>query len=184
MSRHRYPTEICRVFERTTADKLHQDLTSFKEPEISEPVNDAQSNVSDKPKKDKQGKNKGGSGNSSDPSQSTSDGNRAKQTTLKNVLGEALGYGPALSEHMILDAGLVPNAKFSKNNIFDNGTMQTLIQAVARFEDWLEDVISGDRVPEGYILMQNKNLVKGQPPSESGSASKVIAYLSIIAFSL
>ncbi|XP_050220499.1 uncharacterized protein LOC126670725 [Mercurialis annua] len=163
MSRHRYPTEICRVFERTTAEKLVEALTSFKEPETSEPVNDGEKNVSDKPKKENQGKNKGGK----------SSENRTKQTTLKNVLGEALGYGPALSEHIILDAGLVPSTKFSISDRLDDDTIQVLVQAVAKFEDWLQDIISGDKVPEGYILMQNKNLGKDHTISSSGSTSKI-----------
>ncbi|XP_002519281.2 ribosome quality control complex subunit NEMF [Ricinus communis] len=165
MSRHRYPTEICRVFERITAEKLQESLTSFKEPEISEPVNDGENNMSEKLKKEKQGKSTGTK--SSDQSKSNSDGNRAKQTTLKNVLGEALGYGPALSEHMILDAGLVPNTKFSKSNRLDDNAIQVLVQAVAKLEDWLQDIISGDKIPEGYILMQNKNVGKNHPSSES-----------------
>ncbi|RVW64703.1 Nuclear export mediator factor Nemf [Vitis vinifera] len=58
--------------------------------------------VSDAPR-EKQGNRKGAK--SSEPSKNTNDGARAKQATLKTVLGEALGYGPALSEHIILDAG-------------------------------------------------------------------------------
>ncbi|KAJ6429582.1 hypothetical protein OIU84_021060 [Salix udensis] len=175
MSRHRYPTEICRIFERTTAEKLKEALTSFKELENSNPVKDdadgGDSNVSDKPMKEKQGKNKGGK--SSVPSKNTNEGNRAKQATLKTVLGEVLGYGPALSEHIILDAGLVPNTKFSKDNKLDEETIQALVKAVAKFENWLQDIISGDKVPEGYILMQNKNLGKDHPPSDSGSSVQI-----------
>uniref|UniRef100_A0A6N2M2T8 CCHC-type domain-containing protein n=1 Tax=Salix viminalis TaxID=40686 RepID=A0A6N2M2T8_SALVM len=175
MSRHRYPTEICRIFERTTAEKLQEALTSFKELENSNPVKDdadgGDSNVSDKPMKEKQGKNKGGK--SSVPSKNTNEGNRAKQATLKTVLGEVLGYGPALSEHIILDAGLVPNTKFSKDNKLDEETIQALVKAVAKFENWLQDIISGDKVPEGYILMQNKNLGKDHPPSDSGSSVQI-----------
>ena len=48
---------------------------------------------------------------SSDPSKNTNDGARAKQATLKIVLGAALGYGLTLSEHIILDASLIPNTK-------------------------------------------------------------------------
>ncbi|KAB5544616.1 hypothetical protein DKX38_012728 [Salix brachista] len=175
MSRHRYPTEICRIFERTTAEKLQEALTSFKELENSNPVkvdaDGGDSNVSDKPMKEKQGKNKGGK--SSVPSKNTNEGNRAKQATLKTVLGEVLGYGPALSEHIILDAGLVPNTKFSKDNKLDEETIQALVKAVAKFENWLQDIISGDKVPEGYILMQNKNLGKDHPPSDSGSSVQI-----------
>ncbi|XVF28164.1 hypothetical protein REPUB_Repub15cG0005300 [Reevesia pubescens] len=169
MSRHRYPTEICRHFERTTVSKLLAALTSSSEPDESEAtkVNEAGNNLPDVPKeeeKKKQGSHKGGK--SSESNKSASDNARAKQATLKNVLGEALGYGPALSEHIILDAGLVPTTKVTKDNKFDDDKIQVLVQAVAKFEDWLQDVISGDRVPEGYILMQKKNPGKEGSPSE------------------
>ncbi|KAK2643714.1 hypothetical protein Ddye_018909 [Dipteronia dyeriana] len=175
MSRHRYPTEICRVFERTTVSKLHAALTSVKEPDNKEPdkVDENGKYVADAPK-GKQGGNK--SGKSSEPSKTSSknsgDSARAKQATLKTVLGEALGYGPALSEHIILDADLVPNTKV-KGDKLDEDTIQVLAAAVAKFEDWLQDVILGDKVPEGYILMQNKNLGKGGPPSEPGSSIQI-----------
>ncbi|XVF38928.1 hypothetical protein REPUB_Repub20aG0144800 [Reevesia pubescens] len=143
MSRHRYPTEICRVFERTTVSKLQVVLTSSGEPDENEAikVNEVGNNLPDAPKeneKKKQGSHKGGK--PSESNKSATDNTRAKQPTLKNVLGEALGYGPALSEHMILDAGL--------------------------------DIISGDKVPEGYILMQKKNPGKDGSPSE-GTTSQI-----------
>lgn len=167
MSRHRYPTEICRVFERTTAAKLQRALMSSEDANNDEDVtvngigNDI-SNVA----KEKQGGRKGGK----------------SSVTLKVLLGEALGYGPALSEHMILDAGLIPNAKVPKDNKWDDATIQALVQAVGKFEDWLQDVISGERVPEGYILMQNKILGKDYSLSEPGSLSQVrlLFWLSII----
>lgn len=176
MSRHRYPTEICRVFERTTAAKLQETLSSFKELENTEPVSNDENNTADKAQKEKQCKRKGGK--SSELSKNASDGTRAKQATLKNLLGEALGYGPALSEHMILDAGLVPNTKVSKNSRLDNDAIQVLLHAVAKFEDWLQDVISGNKVPEGYILMQIKHLGKDHAPSESRSSCQVIVIVT------
>ncbi|KAL5849225.1 hypothetical protein ACOSQ4_007238 [Xanthoceras sorbifolium] len=174
MSRHRYPTEICRVFERTTVSKLHAALTSSKEPDDNEPdkVDESGKNVFDAPK-GKQGGNKGGkSSEPSKTSKNTGDSARVKQATLKTVLGDALGYGPALSEHIILDAGLVPNTKVKGDKLDDN-TIQVLVAAVAKFEDWLQDVISGEKVPEGYILMQNKKLGKECSPSEPGSSSQI-----------
>ncbi|KAF2312706.1 hypothetical protein GH714_039704 [Hevea brasiliensis] len=54
MPRHQYPTEICRAFEQTTAAKLQEARTSFKEPENSEPVDDDENNLSDKAQKEKQ----------------------------------------------------------------------------------------------------------------------------------
>ncbi|KAI4344741.1 hypothetical protein L6164_011932 [Bauhinia variegata] len=158
MSRHRYPTEICRVFERTTVTKLQTALKSSKEADNEEAVKVSGhgSDVS-KTEKEKQGTRKGGK----------------SSTSLKNVLGEALGYGPALSEHIILDAGLIPNTKIPKDNSWDDVTIQALVQAVSKFEDWMEDIISGDRVPEGYILMQSKSLGKDSFPSESGNVSQI-----------
>ncbi|KAJ4822904.1 hypothetical protein Tsubulata_037852 [Turnera subulata] len=172
MSRHRYPTEACRAFERTTAGKLQEAIASYEEPENSEPVSvDTESNVAEKTKNEKQGKRKGGK--SSELTKKSNEGNRAKQATLKTVLGEVLGYGPALSEHILLDAGLVPSTKFSKHNKLDEDTMQALVHAVTKFEDWLQDVISGGKIPEGYILMQKKTTGKDFPSSESGSSGQI-----------
>uniref|UniRef100_A0A2P2KC88 Nuclear export mediator factor Nemf n=2 Tax=Rhizophora mucronata TaxID=61149 RepID=A0A2P2KC88_RHIMU len=173
MSRHRYPTEFCRVFERTTVEKLQEALSSVKEPEDSEHVkaNVEENNVPEKSKKEKPGKSK--DVKPSESNKTAIDGNRSKQATLKTVLGEALGYGPALSEHIILDAGLAPSTKLSKNSKLDNDAISVLVQAVSKFEDWLQDVISGDKVPEGYILMQNKNVRKDTPPSDSGGSGQM-----------
>ncbi|KAJ6322260.1 hypothetical protein OIU77_012186 [Salix suchowensis] len=174
MSRHRYPTEICRIFERTTAEKLQEALTSFKELENSNPVkvdaDGGDSNVSDKPMKEKQGKNKGGK--SSVPSKNTNEGNRAKQATLKTVLGEVLGYGPALSEHIILDAGLVPNTKFSKDNKLDEETIQALVKAVAKTKIWAKITLhltpgSSVQIYDDKIESQKSEL---QQKTKEGSA--------------
>lgn len=174
MSRHRYPTEICRVFERTTASKLHAALTSSKKPDTNEPdkVNEDGNNV---PPKEYLGGHKGGKSFdlSKNLNKNSNDGTQAKQPTLKTVLGEALGYGPALSEHIILDAGLLPYTKLSEVNKLEDNAIRVLVLAVAKFEDWLQDVISGDKVPEGYILMQNKYLGKEHPPSESRSSTQI-----------
>ncbi|XP_010546948.1 PREDICTED: nuclear export mediator factor NEMF [Tarenaya hassleriana] len=155
MSRHRYPIEICRAFERTSFSKLGEALTTF-----SPKDHEAESNEL----KEQNGKQKGGK---------TNDAARAKQLTLKNILGEALGYGPQLSEHIILDAGLVPSKKVSEDNKLDDDKIQSLAQAVARFEDWLEDIMHGQKIPEGYILMQKQSLEKKDLPSESGGVRKM-----------
>ncbi|KAJ8767313.1 hypothetical protein K2173_017357 [Erythroxylum novogranatense] len=172
MSRHRYPTEFCRIFKRTTTAKLQEALTNVKEPEDDESIkaDNEGNNVSVKPKKEKQGKTEGA--NSSESSKVANDGYRSTRATVKNILGEALGYGPALSEHIVLNAGLIPSTKLSKNSKLGDDKIEALAQAVARFEDWLEDVISGETVPEGYILMQNKHSGK-DTPSESGSSSQM-----------
>ncbi|PPD99647.1 hypothetical protein GOBAR_DD03359 [Gossypium barbadense] len=180
MSRHRYPTEICRHFERTTILKLQTALTSSSDPDENQAakVIKAGNNSLDAPKgkeKDKKGSHKGGK--TSEPNKSASDNTRSKQATLKNVLGEALGYGPALAEHIILDAGLVSNTKVNKDNKLDDDKLQALAQAVEKFEDWLQDVISGDKVPEGYILMQKKNPGK-DGSNYDGTTGQVVLSLS------
>ncbi|KNA15242.1 hypothetical protein SOVF_100000 [Spinacia oleracea] len=153
MSRHRYPIELCRTFERSTSSKLKDALAaSYDQAEDEEiKVIDDGSTVLDTSKIKKSAK-KGGK--VPDTNKAGNDGSRAKQRTLKIVLGEGLGYGPQLSEHIILDAGLTPSMKVSKDNKLDEGKVEVLGQAVSRFEDWLEDVIRGSKVPEGYILMQ------------------------------
>ncbi|KAF8401267.1 hypothetical protein HHK36_012200 [Tetracentron sinense] len=162
MSRHRYPVEACRVFERTTITKLQAALTFLNTPDNNESVDvDGGGNNTSDTSKEKQGSRKSGNtGNSSESYKNANDGARAKQATLKTVLGEALGYGPQLSEHILLDTGLVPNTKVGNDNKLDNDTITVLAQAVVKFEDWLEDIISGARVPEGYIVMQNKTSAK------------------------
>ncbi|CAN1806302.1 Ribosome quality control complex subunit NEMF [Linum perenne] len=173
MSRHRYPTEISRVFERTTTKKLQDALAGLDKPEETDVVgvDGGEAEVSDKPKKEKQCKQKGGK--SSELKKNSSEGSRAKQATLKTVLGEALGYGPQLSEHMILDTGLAPNTKVSASDKLDEDAIQVLVEAVKRFEDWLQDIISGEKIPEGYILMQKQNLGKDSVPSEPASHRKM-----------
>lgn len=151
MSRHRYPVEQCRVLERTTAEKLFAAVTHPLKPDKIESSdgNNPQNRAPDA----SQGR-ENGSTKSTEHKNNVSESARAKQPTLKTVLGEALGYGPALSEHIILDAGLVPNSKIRSDFKLESSDLQLLVEAVARFEDWLEDILYGDRIPEGFILMQ------------------------------
>ncbi|CAL1412934.1 unnamed protein product [Linum trigynum] len=74
---------------------------------------------------------------------------------------------------MILDAGLAPNTKLSASNKLDEDAIQVLLEAVKRFEDWLQDIISGEKIPEGYILMQKDNVGRNSAPSESGGHIKM-----------
>ncbi|GFZ21643.1 zinc knuckle (CCHC-type) family protein [Actinidia rufa] len=172
MSRHQYPVEICRVFERTTIVKLQAALMSLEEVDNSDNTENNEGGISDPGAKGKQGNRKGWK--LLESNKTSNDSARAKQTTLKVFLGEALGYGPQLSEHIILDTGLLPNTKVGRDFKLDDATVQVLDEAVAKFEDWLEDIISGDRIPEGYILMQQKNLGKKEYiTSEAGSSDKI-----------
>lgn len=171
MSRHRYPIEASRVFERTTVAKLQEALESLKKkPDNKEPVEvdnaviDNSNNL-----KDKNGNRK----KEKSDSKKSADGSRTKQATLKVTLGEALGYGPALSEHIILDAGLVPNTKLENDGTVDDTTIQVVVQAVEKFEDWLVDIMSGEKVPEGYILMQKKAIGKDNLPSQEVTVSQI-----------
>lgn len=154
MSRHRYPVEQSRSFERTTREKMCASLESF----VVSSRGDHQDNceLGNDSSNDPVGK-QGGKKNSKTNDSKKNDNAHVKQATLKVVLGEVLGYGPALSEHIILDAGLVPSTKVGKDFKLDSTTVQALAEAVMKFEDWLADVIYGEKVPEGYIVMQQKN---------------------------
>ncbi|KAG0482582.1 hypothetical protein HPP92_010666 [Vanilla planifolia] len=104
MSRHRYPSEACRLFSRTDFTKLKASLTQcrssndFEASEVDVSIKTC-SNNSDQVKK---------INTSILPAKEkkASDGARSKKSTLKAILGEALSYGPALAEHIILDADL------------------------------------------------------------------------------
>lgn len=153
MSRHRYPVESCRLFERTNLMKLKSALIPFKSADENK-ISEATEGTSDKSNYQSGCKSK----NLPASNKEASSKNQSNKTTLKTVLGEALSYGPALSEHIILDAGLLPNMKVGKDidGKINEDNFEVLAQAVTRFEDWLADVISGPTVPEGYILMQSK----------------------------
>ncbi|CAI9118907.1 OLC1v1020534C1 [Oldenlandia corymbosa var. corymbosa] len=153
MSRHRYPVEICRVFQRTSNEKIEAALTLQVEPD-----GNGQGNTAPDTSLGKEGGGK--SIKSKDSKGVVNDGARAKQPTLKMIFGEALGYGPALAEHIILDADLIPNTKVQKNFKLEDDVIRRLVEAVAKFEDWLEDIISGGKIPEGFIIMQQRNLGK------------------------
>ncbi|XP_020596156.1 nuclear export mediator factor Nemf-like, partial [Phalaenopsis equestris] len=149
MSRHRYPVEACRVFKRTDFSKLKMSLTLCKTSDFMEEsvLTEGGTNSSNLFEQTKNVLGKNGKAN---------DGARSNKTSLKAILGEALSYGPALAEHIVLDAGLSPTMKVGNDNKIDEGIVDILEKAVTRFEDWLLEVISGAKVPEGYILMQNK----------------------------
>ncbi|XP_047338273.1 ribosome quality control complex subunit NEMF isoform X2 [Impatiens glandulifera] len=172
MSRHRYPVEICRNFERTSITKLQEAILSLNEADNN---NSSLGNVSENayPVSSK-GKQDSKIEKTSVISKNAPNGARSKQATLKAFLGEALGYGPGLSEHIIMDAGLVPSAKLGKDFKLDDNALKILAQAIEKFEDWLEDVISGSTNPEGYIIMQSQSSSKKvNTTSDSGSLGQI-----------
>jgi hypothetical protein len=201
MSRHRYPVETCRVFHRTDFAKLKDALTmsdnvddkvpseitsgSANAEEPPESTNDGGpvTDVSEKPLGRKEKKFAAKAKQSGSNSKVTN-GPQSNKATLKTILGEALAYGPALAEHIILDAGLVPSTKAGKDpeNNIDDVTLQALMESITRFEDWIVDIISGQRIPEGYILMQNKMASKKNlTPSEEPSTNQKVCQLLLTA---
>ncbi|KAJ0628832.1 hypothetical protein HanHA300_Chr00c0702g0805311 [Helianthus annuus] len=148
MARHPYPIENCRVFERTDGAKLESTLTSFNNHQIEEHVEDGLG-VNETPGAPQAKKGNRKAVKSGDASKKK-DNTHGKQATLKVVLGEALGYGPALSEHIILDASLTPNLKVSKDVKLEDSSIQALTEGVKRFEDWLEGC---------YIRCQNSRRI-------------------------
>ncbi|WOL03246.1 nuclear export mediator factor Nemf isoform X1 [Canna indica] len=151
MSRHRYPIEASRAFERTNLKKLKETLACFESAkEVIEGNDESKDQNNNKSK------------NMPASTKEANSKNQANKATLKSILGQALSYGPALSEHIILDACLVPNMKVGKDidGKINEENLEVLAQAVTRFEDWFEDVIFGPTIPEGYIFMQSKNTGK------------------------
>nr|CAB3466189.1 unnamed protein product [Digitaria exilis] len=194
MSRHRYPVEACRVFERTDFSKLKDTLTmsdnvgnnepleitsgSTDAQEPSQSTNDGVSatDMSEKPLSRKE-KRAAAKSKQSGSNAKANNGAQSNKTTLKTILGEALAYGSALAEHIILDAGLVPSTKVEKapESTIDESTIQALMESITRFEDWLVDIMSGQKIPEGFILMQNKMTAKKNlTSSESDSTNQKI----------
>ena len=170
MSRHRYPVEACRTFERTTLSRLQEALLSLDK-SINHDADESIDNGSMIPDDKHQEKTK----------KVPNSDNKASKSTLKTVLGSTLGYGPALSEHMILDAGLSPNMKINEIiRKIDDDAMASLARAVSRFEDWLADVISGQKIPRGYILMQNTMRGTKESTVSQGIAGKVYPLWSIL----
>lgn len=176
MSRHRYPIEACRAFQRTDLVKLKSSLASF-EPANKNSVPKAIEDTNEKSNDQSNSKSK----NSPASTKEANSKNQLNKATLKSILGEALSYGPALSEHIILDAGLLPTMKVRKDidDKFVEENFEVLAQAVRSFEDWLADVISGSIVPEGYIFMQNKGTGKEDRVSLE-SASGMVSRLCFL----
>lgn len=181
MSRHKYPLDLCRVFERTTITKVQEVLASKIPPEASKKTpkrneHMKHSEVGDiGPDMHKAKQKRERSRSAGKPKTGT----YPQKLTFKFALGEALGYGPGILEHIILDAGLAPNVKFTKHFKLDENALQALLKSIEKFEDWMEDVIKGDKIPEGYILMKRKVLGEDSSTSDSETQnSNQVLYLS------
>lgn len=173
MSRHRYPIEACRVFERTDFTKLEASITGCK---TSDSDKSSEVNASEKVSCDPKEQNGLKKNDLSISKKKGNDGKKTNKATLKTIIGEALTYGPALAEHIILDAGLLPNMKVGDHieKKFGEEMIPALVEAVTRFEEWLGDIISGEKVPEGYILMQSKATEKKElAPLQESTADKI-----------
>lgn len=178
MARHQYPVDSCRPWERTPLKKLESLLTIVGDHDSCalEKLENRDVKISPENEAGEEGVVKGKkSGKKVDAA------NDKDKYTLKNIVGERLGYGPALSEHIVLGSGLPKNMKvFSKD---EKGQLVTTIakdmvdklhSAVVQFEDWLESIIFGERIPEGYILLQAKKGGKGSAlPAEKEQPLKL-----------
>ncbi|CAM6068471.1 unnamed protein product [Sphagnum tenellum] len=170
MARHHYPIDACRLFERTCKDTIQMAMADQAANDLKREAEPIVESVAQKGKK---GKPETGSKENAAQGKK---GESRPTSTLKTVLVEALGYGPALCEHMILDAGLQSNQKISQGAdgivSVTEDELQALMAAVVRFEDWLESVVKGELTPNGYVYMQKGG--KGKPRgSAPGSEEKI-----------
>lgn len=161
MTRHRYPVDSCRLLLRTSAEKLQLAMQlSESEQEVENPKDE---------KDDGRGKKGDGKG------------------TLKALLGGVLGYGPTLTEHIILGGGLQPTMKTSvlQQKGLEEEQFSLLLSSIRRFEDWLDNVVRGVIVPEGYIYMKNRDRAKKKHSSaapENDDESVKVSRFSVHAF--
>ncbi|GJM95424.1 hypothetical protein PR202_ga12159 [Eleusine coracana subsp. coracana] len=118
MSRHRYPVETCpngQEPSRSASDEV--------------PVTDISEKSLSRKEKKSAAKTKQSGSNSK-----ISNGAQSNKSTLKTILGEALAYGPALAEHIILDAGLIPSTKVGKDpeSSVDDNTLKSLMESITK----------------------------------------------------
>ncbi|KAJ7534886.1 hypothetical protein O6H91_12G008600 [Diphasiastrum complanatum] len=196
MARHEYPIDSCRKFHRTDLKmtELASDIAMMSEHK-SDLKNMADDEFDNKPDLETTAGDENDAHTAKDIRENTETNKvklektatrgtsgktrkgdgvwKGEQGSLKSKLGDILGYGPVLCEHIILDAGLHPSLTTSTKNegisLSSLGAeqIQSLSVALAKFEDWLESVIKGITIPEGYIFMQNKAAKKKQVTSEN-----------------
>jgi hypothetical protein len=154
MAKHRYPIESCRPFLRTSAEQLAAALTGTDSKADAEGTDETVAGEGPYSEAVRPGDGKGAASRNGLPkgSKGEKDG-RDGGSTLKDVLGQVLGYGPTLCEHCILDAGLEPGARIQQpEGRLSEAQVQELLAAVGRFEDWLE--LRRENPSEGFIVYQ------------------------------
>ncbi|GAN03148.1 nuclear export mediator factor NEMF-like [Mucor ambiguus] len=84
--------------------------------------------------------------------------------TLKKLLNIKFEYGPAMIEHMILDADLDPNMKVATD--FDTSENSPMMQALLEGFNKGDELIESTKnvVPNGYIILLDE---KNKPKTES-----------------
>lgn len=160
MPHHCYPVNMCRSFEKTSFEKLQTIFSNatkseaegfFPDMGVEAGLDPQAPSSTEKDVRRNKTKRSETSSEQSGSEKRVNDGSKSgKKSTLKAILGESMGYGPALCEHIILDAGLQPNMKVEARN----DILQALAAAFAKFEGWLQEVITGESIPEGYIIMR------------------------------
>jgi hypothetical protein len=165
MAKHEYPVNVCRLFERFSLEKLEAAMRDQKASAEVDEVPDAKEVVPDTVAQDtKKGKGKSEKAVKEKKVKTPWGKKEDSGRTLKSVLAGCLGYGPALCEHIVLDSGLQSGMKVSVGAdgvlSISKEDLDVLMAAIIRFEDWLDSVVNGDRIPEGFVYMQKRKIGK------------------------
>ncbi|KAK9841572.1 hypothetical protein WJX74_008143 [Apatococcus lobatus] len=86
------------------------------------------------------------------------------KATIKGTLASILPYGPALSEHCILQAGLEPGRSPSQQPV-SAGELEQLMTSVRGWEGWLDGL--KDTPPKGYISYKPADSLPAAKTSET-----------------
>ncbi|CAO3640297.1 unnamed protein product [Cunninghamella blakesleeana] len=88
--------------------------------------------------------------------------------TLKKILNIGFEYGPAMTEHIILEAGLDPNMKVATDFDYsdDSPALKDLLEAFIKGDEMVGS--TSNKVPKGYIILldQPKNKKEGEESKE------------------
>lgn len=165
MAKHEYPVNSCRLFERFSLEKLEAAMRDQKAQAEVEEIIEAKEVVPDSVAQDiKKGKGKSDKVVKEKKVKTPWGKKEDSGRTLKSVLTGSLEYGPALCEHIVLDSGLQSGMKVSVGAdgvlSISKDDLDILMAAIIRFEDWLDSVVNGDRIPEGFVYMQKKRIGK------------------------